>query len=418
MTTRILTTVAALSMVLSLGGVALADEAKDPTGATQGRAEAAVDRVDEAKRIAVGDVGWWKPGALLQGWFLYDGYGEYWGRDSRGVEGVQDGVNASTFRIRRAELSIKGEVMKQVIFDAMIDPARVSETKDTVVVIPDPKDPTTTTTTTIKAPQGNISAFQDFWVGYTTAWADVALGQFKIPVSWEGYNSSAKLLFPERALVSKQYGDKRDLGLKVSKAFKYAGYVAGIYNGAGQNNLDSNNAKDFALRLEAYPIKGLTVAGVYYATVGERTDTLPSTKVADRYEFDLRYEDYGFLLQAEMIKARDGALSKTTTGQNVIKFTEGDGYYVALAYTFMDKFQPAVRYGELNLNTDKGWHQLDLSKTKPMARELAVGFNWYIHKNDAKLQLAYGRIEYDGGQDGIKLIPVDNQVTFAAQVSY
>ena len=41
MTTRILTTVAALSMVLSLGGVALADEAKDPTGATQGRAEAA-----------------------------------------------------------------------------------------------------------------------------------------------------------------------------------------------------------------------------------------------------------------------------------------------------------------------------------------------------------------------------------------
>ena len=395
----------ALAVVLALSGAALAEEAKD---------------AEDAKRISVGDMGWWKPGALLQGWFLYDGYGEYYGKDSKGVAGVQDGVNASTFRIRRAELSVKGEILKSFIFGAMIDPAHVSETKDTVVTIPDPKDPTKTSTATVKAPLGNLSALQDFWVGYTTEWADVAMGQFKIPVSYEGFNSSSKLLFPERALVSKQYGDKRDVGIKVSKSFKYAGYVAGVWNGSGQNTLDTNNSKDLGLRLEAYPVKGLTVGGVAYYTAGERDDkTNANMKIQDRYEVDLRYENYGVLFQAEYIMANDGKAGKNSkTGDAEVQETPGNGWYAALAYTFMDKLQPAIRYGELNLNTDKGWHQLDLSKAKPMARHLDVGLNYYIHKNEAKLQLAYSRIEYDGDKDGTKLIPLDNQVILAAQVSY
>lgn len=398
----------ALAAVLALSGVAMAEEAK--VGKDAG----------DAKRIAVGDAGWWRPGALLQGWFVYDGYGEYHGRDKKGVAGVQDGINASTFRVRRAELVIKGEIMKQVIFGAMIDPAKVLEAKDTKLFGPNSKDPTVTDTVTAKLPQGNIAVFQDFWVGYTTEWADVAMGQFKIPVSWEGYNSSSKLLFPERALVSKQFGDKRDLGLKVSKTFKHAGYVAGVWNGSGLNTPDTNNSKDLGLRLEAYPVKGLTVGGVAYYTVGERDDKENANmKIQDRYEVDLRYENYGVLFQAEYLMANDGKADKDSkTGDPIVKETGGDGFYVALAYTFLDQFQPAVRFGQLNVNTDKAWHERDISKEKPLTRQIDAGFNWYIHKNEAKLQLAYSRIMYEGEREGAPVVPVDNQVILGAQVSY
>jgi hypothetical protein len=69
--------------------------------------------------------------------------------------------------------------------------------------------------------------------------------------------------------------------------------VFAAMNGEGQNRLDTNDQKDLALRLEAYPIEGLTLAGVGYTAVGERE--LANTK--DRIEGDLRLEKAGVLLQ-------------------------------------------------------------------------------------------------------------------------
>ena len=80
----------------------------------------------------------------------------------------------------------------------------------------------------------------------------------------------ALALFAERAPVSREFGDRRDLGLKLSKAFEYVGYTAGVWNGAGQNNIDNNEGKELGLRLELYPIEGLLIGGVIYSTVGQR----------------------------------------------------------------------------------------------------------------------------------------------------
>jgi hypothetical protein len=397
----------ALAAALALEGAAFGAEGADSGGET-------------AKRIAVGDAGFWQPGVLLQGWFLFDSYGEYHGKDSKGNEGTLDGINSSTFRIRRAELVVKGEIMKDFIFGVMIDPAKVSETKEIPLFGPNSKDPADTDTVAAKLPQGPISVFQDFWVGFKTEWADLAIGQFKIPVSWEGFNSSSKLLFPERAPVSKQFGDKRDLGFKAGKTFKYAGYIAGVWNGSDLNSLDTNNSKDFGLRFEAYPLRGLTVAGVVYFTIGERDDyENKNMKIKDRYEADLRYENHGLLFQAEYIKSNDGNTDKDKdTGDPIVKETGGDGFYVALAYTIAGKFQPAVRFGQLNVNTDKGWHELDLKKEKPMLRHIDAGINWFIQKHEAKLQFAYSRIVYEGEIDGAPVVPMDNQIIFAAQAAY
>src|SRR5262249_21241137 len=145
------------------------------------------------------------------------------------------------------------------------------------------------------------SVLQDFEISFLSRWADVTIGQFKIPVSWEGYNSSAKLLTPERAVVSNTYGDKRDLGLKITKFEKKWGYYVGLFNGAGKNALDSNYQKDIAIRAEAYPMPGMTIAGVTYDSISGRK--LAGTK--DRWEADFRYETGPYLVQSEYIRARD-----------------------------------------------------------------------------------------------------------------
>ena len=153
----------------------------------------------------------------------------------------------------------------------------------------------------MRAPSSAVAdMFQDYYLTFLVPYVDISIGQFKIPVSWEGYNSSGHLIFPERFLIARQWGDKRDLGIRLAHRFDYFGYSAGVFNGSGQNAFETNNSKDLALRLEAYPIEGLTIAGVAYATVGDRSQA--GTK--DRYEGDVRFERWGFLFQAEYIAAR------------------------------------------------------------------------------------------------------------------
>lgn len=338
------------------------------------------------KRLIVGTGGFFQPGLLLQGWFLAD----------RSTE------TTSTFRLRRAELHAKGEVIPGLIgYGLMIDPAKVLEFQDKTLSVsnqdPAPSDPSKPETVTAKQPASAVSMFQDFFVTAMTPYVDVSLGQFKIPVSWEGYNSSSKLLFPERALVSREFGDRRDLGLRLAKSFKYFGYSAGVFNGAGQNNLDTNNDKDVALRLEGYPVQGLVLAGVVYATLGER-----SSNVKDRYEADVRYERGPFLVQAEYIRAHDIGKSAPAT--------DGQGFYGALAWTVLDVLQPCLRVGyldpDVHANVDP-----TAAGGKDEVWQIDAGLNYYVRKNEAKLQLSYSRFQYDTRA-------ANNEVILAGQVSF
>ena len=48
-------------------------------------------------------------------------------------------------------------------------------------------------------------------------YADVTVGQFKIPIGYEAYNSTAQLVMPEFSLVTRYYSARRDIGVKVDK---------------------------------------------------------------------------------------------------------------------------------------------------------------------------------------------------------
>jgi hypothetical protein len=337
-----------------------------------------------SKKLTVGKDGLFQPGLLLQGWFLFDGCPSC-------VSPTPSSV--TTFRVRRAEIHMKGEIIPGLAnYAVMIDPARVLEFQNATVPVanaPPPADPTKPEQVTVRQPVGPATMLQDVYVTYVTEYADISIGQFKIPLSWEGYNSSSKLLFPERAIVSRQLGYKRDLGMRIAKTTQYFGYSAGIFNGLGVNTLDTNNQKDLALRLEAYPIPGFTVAGVIYGSVGQRTQA--GTK--DRYEADLRLEQGPFLFQSEYIYARDIAV---TNGPSY----NGQGFYAATGVTFFEALQPVVRVGYFDPNTGRDGDHL---------WEYNVGVNYYIRKHESKLQLNYSKFPRS---------VVEDELILAAQVAF
>jgi hypothetical protein len=331
--------------------------------------------------------GRWQPGMLAQGWFLLDRSG---GK-----------TTVSTFRLRRMELAVKGEILpKRVGFNMMIDPAKVREPVNAIVT------DSGGNTETVKVPAASLSAVQDFYITGYSKYVEVSLGQFKIPVSWEGYNSSAKLMFPERALVSTTYGDKRDLGMRFTKTFKQWMYSAGIFNGQGANNLDTNVQKDVALRLEVYPVPGLTLAGVTYDSIGIRNRA--GTK--DRWEGDVRYEQGPLLLQGEFIEARD-------KGKDNVPFTKARGFYAGAGYTIKDKdkklcgdLQPVVRVGYLDPDTTQNLDPT-MAGGSDEVWQYDVGLNYYLKGHEMKLQGVYSRLQYDDKA-------AVNEVIVAAQVWY
>ena len=55
-----------------------------------------------------------------------------------------------------------------------------------------------------------------------------------VQVSWDGFNSAAKIIMPERAFIAALVGGQRDLGLRLDKTFPKFMYSIGLFNGAGQ----------------------------------------------------------------------------------------------------------------------------------------------------------------------------------------
>lgn len=315
----------------------------------------------------------------------------------------QDQAHTATFRARRAEIKIKGDIVPGLAdYTVMFDPAKVLEfTTSTVKVAnqdPAATDPKKPESVSVKQPASAVSVLQDVSATLHSTYADFTMGQFKTPISWEGVNSSGKLLFAERSMSSRQFGDKRDLGVQVSKTFDNFSYALGLFNGSGLNALDSDTSKDLALRLEAYPVKGLTVAAAALSTIVDRS----VAGAKDRYEVDLRYENGGFLAQGEFIMAKDKISPSMLLDTTLIRdINASAGGYAAFAYSLKDMLragdvlQPCLRVGRFNPHSDmaiaKGTTLYNLGQVS----HLEAGVNWLIKGHDAKLQLNVGHFAYE-----------------------
>jgi hypothetical protein len=251
---------------------------------------------------------------------------------------------------------------------------------------------------TLTAPT-DTSLLQDYFITFLSDYADVSLGQFKTQVSLEGFIGSSKTILPERSLVARAYGDRRDVGLKVEKKIgDHFFYSAGVYNGAGLNRLDDNNEKDLSLRLEVYPVEGLTIGAAGAKTVGERDDGL----ARDRVEGDVRYDAHNIRVEAEYIHAWDNVDDEDALTTRV----EGHGAYVALGYTFIDRIQPVVRFGFRDPNLD--------DDDSGSLKQYAAGMNYFLRGNEVKLSLVgeYFDPESVSVDDGLLELMLAAQVSF------
>lgn len=347
-----------LRMPLFLAALALAvpgsstGQAPPPAPATHAA------QADRADGLAIGKGGFLKIGLLLQGWVVTGHKGDAWD---------------SGFRVRRAEVSAKGDLVPGWLrYGLMVDPAKVLRGEDKVVEVKDGQGDVIGTAKVRQAPAA-YTILQDFWIGLTTRYADVSVGQFKTPISWEGYNSSSALLFTERALAPRTLGDRRDLGIKVEKRFQYVSYFVGLFNGQGPNNPDLDNAKDVAARVEVTPLPWLMVGGMAYATLRDRWS---EPGIRDVFEADLRIDFKPILFQAEYLRSRlwDDKRAAVVTAQ---------GFYAAFAGYPLDVLRLAVRIGLFDEDVD------DADPARTAVWEGSAGIHWLPRGDAANLKLDY-----------------------------
>ncbi len=172
-----------------------------------------------------------KISGLVQVWYsqMLDSNLRTNGGTAKYFNGYRAQFKENGFDIRRTELKFQGDVLEDVSWAVMIDPAI--------------------------SPSTTNSILQDAAITWkATPALSFSIGQFKSLQTLEGMASSATLQFIDRSQMGNAFGDVRDRGVVATYGFGEAKGLAGkasigVFNGQGKNQ-DSNAQKDFAGRLE------------------------------------------------------------------------------------------------------------------------------------------------------------------------
>lgn len=284
-----------------------------------------------------------------------------------------------TFRLRRAEVKLSGEIKPEVLWAVMFDPAQVRE------------DDTTKSGSNITS-VGRKSPLQDFLVSLKPySYCSVDFGQYKVPFGMEGLESSAKLDFIERSMLTSQlkWADYRDVGLTVKGDFKINNIpiqpTAGAYNGESQNKLDANDPMDFVVRLVVKPIEALHLGGAHY---NGKTGTAETDNI--RTGGEIKFVKDPISAYGEYVTGKSGGKKKKT-------------YYLAGGYKFLKSYQAVVKYD---------WCEPDKDTDDDVKTETTAGLNYFIEKHNSKIQLNYVRRGEKGNSISDDVFRVNLQVSY------
>ncbi|MFA8344396.1 MAG: porin [Rhodothermaceae bacterium] len=225
----------------------------------------------------------------------------------------------NNFNLKHARFLLKGKVMKNVSYHAMVDLHDNTE----------------------KGPK-----FMQAWVAYSLdKMLNIRVGQFKYPFGAEAYSSLMKWKFINPSFVTggivKKLGSSgsmfRDLGIQVygqhqlSKAVGFE-YKAMLMNGSGGNASDNNNDKDIVvyagLKLPHKIHFGASVYSGKNGVDGEYSETA--------FGVQAKFNTKKLSLQAEYITA-NYEVSPT-------KEVEPDGFYAYATYKILPKFEAGARF--------------------------------------------------------------------------
>ncbi len=288
---------------------------------------------------------------------------------------------ADTFRLRRTELKLTGDVTPKAKFVVMIDPAKALAVN--------------TTYTTLEGDRVVVDAslnqagrlLQDAFVSLTyLRGVEVQVGQFKVPLSFEGLASSAALGTVERALFASDrtrggsYADVRDVGVMARGTVTAAGidYQIGAFNGLGQNqnDLDKDNGKALVGRLVWRPS---FLAGVQIGMAGAADKDRPSGIERRRLGLEWQWTRGPWTWRTELMSGRDGAVNRR-------------GYYVHVGCRVLPSVEVVSRVDTWDPDTHH-----DTGSTSATERDYIAGVNYQMAGHNVKLQLEYLRKTFARG---------------------
>jgi hypothetical protein len=331
-------------------------------------AGSSIARAEEAKLD-------YKFNALLQNWFYNDTTASAAGPTTGGNNGNPQTASQGVvnFRIRRAELRFSGNVTENARWFVMGDLAKAVGSS------------TSGNTSTGVVTGTDYKILQDVGAGFKMApGVEFVIGQFKILTAAEGLAKSSELLFPERSIVGRYYGDSRETGAMMTyqhDEFQIGGMLS---TDTGINQYDNNPRKDFSLRADFATadmfkfgafVKMADLAFAYDSSVGA----------------NINLQNGDFRLGVE---GAFGSKSTDAGSTNTIKKNAG---LLAYAGIMMGDWQPVARFATLNTfknATDLG--QPDQSSSQ----QFGLGINYYMAKNNIKIQAAYDAMTNLNGDHG------------------
>ena len=290
-----------------------------------------------------------KVGGLLQGWY------------------VVDDLAADTFRLRRGEIKLYGQIVPQLDYLIQFDPTKELKQTSTGTIIQDSR------------------SLKDLYFDFKYIPHHVfRMGQFKPPITEEGPRSSGDIDTIERAFITNTFGDVREMGAMITGNWEPILYQGAIFNGQDSNTLAVKDKKDFAGRIVLRPpIKGLEFGGSGYIRTSD-----PSEK--KRIAAEARYAWDQWTLKSEYATGQTGA---------AVLY----GWYAQATYLFTPKIQGVFKFDRLDRDT-----RVALNREN----DVTLGLNWFLDGNYAKLQLNYVLRDREDGLD------IGNQVLGAIQVKF
>jgi len=260
-------------------------------------------------------------------------------------------ATADTFRLRRGQIKLQGQITPRISATAMFDVAK------------------------------STGILQDLYISYllnkdkkNANYIDV--GQLKVPIGFESSFSASALPFVERSLLSQlkdplkaPYETGRDTGIQVRGASGKFDYRLGIFNGFGdsQNALANSDTKAVIGRL-AYNVTPDWQIGGSYGRGNTGINTAGVRAGRDLWNLFTAYKHDKLSLQGEYTQ---GDYSDPVNGTQDIR-----GYYSNIGYFLTPKLEGVARadfFDYKNLNA--------------AIKQYTLGLNYYLKGNNAKIQL-------------------------------
>lgn len=250
----------------------------------------------------------------------------------------------------------------------------------------------------------------DATIGYRISdYLKITTGQFFVPFSLENLTSNTKLESIDRsqvveALVARGKDvignhNGRDIGLQLSGSvlkindLYLIDYSLGVFDGAGINASDNNEAKDLVARLLFHPIKGFNIGGSYYNGYDNwatGTPAVAKNQVRKRVGGELSYTLNDLSVKGEYILGQDGSIDRS-------------GYYAQAGYYFIPKkFQLLLKYDT---------YDADMDISKNISTNYTCVLN-YMFNDFTRIQAGYTNRHEEDVQVNNDLIAIQLQIGF------